>query len=58
MGIGRVAVEAIIREHQYRPITGDVLMIGRQTVYFTPNELLLLLSENGLPTTSNGAARC
>lgn len=52
MGMGRVAVEAIIREHQYKPITGDVLMIGRQTVYFTPDELLLLLSENGLPTTS------
>jgi SAM-dependent methyltransferase len=40
MGLGGQAIDAIGREHAHRPITGDVLFIGRQTVYFSPAELV------------------
>lgn len=49
MGLGRHMVEAIIREHRYRPITGDVMTVGRQTVYYTPEQLLDLLRNHGMP---------
>ena len=42
MGLGGEAIEAIGREHAYRPISGDVVFIGRQTAYFTPGELVAL----------------
>jgi SAM-dependent methyltransferase len=47
MGLGGEAIEAIAREHAYRPISGDVLFIGRQTTYFTPQELVGILSAHG-----------
>jgi hypothetical protein len=48
MGLGHHAVEALIREHKTRPIQGDVVLIGRQAVYFTPEEILALLREHDL----------
>jgi hypothetical protein len=48
MGLGYDAVEAIFREHHYQPITGDVLMIGRQTVYFSADEILSLMRGCGI----------
>jgi SAM-dependent methyltransferase len=42
--------EAVIREHIYRPIVGDVLMIGRQTVYHTPEQILDLFHRHGVDT--------
>jgi hypothetical protein len=50
MGIGHHVVEALIRERQHRPITGDVVLIGRQTVYFTPESILALLKEHRIDT--------
>lgn len=47
MGIGGHIVDAIAREHAYRPISGTVLLIGRQTTYFTPDDLLARLREHG-----------
>jgi hypothetical protein len=47
MGLGGEAIEAIGREHAYRPISGDVIFIGRQTTYFTPSELAGLLRSYG-----------
>jgi hypothetical protein len=47
MGLARRAVEAIAREHAYRPIDGDVLFVGRQTVYLTPDELCDHLARHG-----------
>ncbi len=41
-------VEAIVREHCHKPISGDVVMIGRQTVYFTPEGILDLLRLHGI----------
>ena len=39
MGLSGHAIDAIGREHAYRPIKGDVLFVGRQATYFTPSEL-------------------
>ena len=47
MGLGLHAVDAIGREHAYRPITGDVLFIGRQATYFTPSGLAAQLRSHG-----------
>jgi hypothetical protein len=47
MGLGGEAIEAIGREHAYRPISGDVVFIGRQTTYFTPSVLVGLLRSYG-----------
>src|SRR5262249_27493495 len=47
MGLGGEAIEAIGREHAYRPISGDVLFIGRQTTYFTRDELAAILRSHG-----------
>lgn len=55
MGISRLMVEMILREHRYRPICGDVLIIGRQSVYVSPLDFLALLSEHciaGGPSTA------
>ena len=48
MGIGYHVVEALIRESQHRPLDGEVVLIGRQTVYFTPETILDLLEEHGV----------
>lgn len=54
MGIGGHIVDAIAREHSYRPITGDVLIIGRQTTYFTPDDLQARLKEHGHTADAGG----
>lgn len=46
MGLGIQAIDAIGREHAFRPIAGDVLFIGRQTVYFTPAALAAHLRDH------------
>jgi hypothetical protein len=48
MGLGVHAVEAIVREHAHKPICGSVLLIGRQTVYYSPDEILHLLFHFGI----------
>jgi hypothetical protein len=50
MGIGPPIVGALIREHHYKPIRGDVQIIGRQTVYFTPQRILELFAANCIDT--------
>lgn len=55
MGIGIDMMEMILREHTYKPIKGDVLMIGRQTVYLTPDELLTTLDAFGIETDGTTA---
>jgi len=47
MGLGLQAVDAIAREHAYRPIRGDILVIGRQATYFTPSGLAAQLRSHG-----------
>jgi hypothetical protein len=46
MALGRDVVDAIIREHAYRPITGDVLLIGQQALTLSRGEVLELMREH------------
>jgi hypothetical protein len=48
VALGRDVVDAIIREHAYRPITGDVLLIGQQAVTLSRDEVLELIGEHGV----------
>jgi nicotinamide mononucleotide adenylyltransferase len=48
MGMGKHLIEAIVREHRHKPIAGDVLLIGRQTVYLSPDELVRTIREHGV----------
>jgi hypothetical protein len=48
MGMGRHLIEAVIREHLHRPIGGDVLLIGRQTTYVSPDILMKIIGEHGI----------
>lgn len=45
MGLGRDEIEAILKEHIYQPIQRDILLIGRQTIYFSPREILALMQD-------------
>jgi hypothetical protein len=47
MGLTGYAVDAIGREHGYRPISGDVLFIGRQATYLSPSGLVEQLRAHG-----------
>lgn len=48
MGLSTPIVEAIAREHAYKPLNGDALFIGRQTVYYSVAAILALLREFGI----------
>ena len=47
MGLGFHAVDAIGREHAFRPIKGDILFIGRQATYLSPAGLAAQLRAHG-----------
>jgi hypothetical protein len=47
MGLTSYAVDAIGREHSYRPISGDALFIGRQATYLSPSGLAEQLRAHG-----------
>ena len=48
MALGRDIVDAIIREHSYRPITGVVLLIGQQSLALSRDEALELMREHSV----------
>jgi hypothetical protein len=52
MGLGRDIVGAIVREHIHRPISGDVLLIGRQTVNLSPAEALEMVAAHGIDVSA------
>jgi SAM-dependent methyltransferase len=54
MALGRDVVDAIIREHAYRPITGDVLLIGQQAVTLSRDEVLELMREHDVVAAAGG----
>ena len=58
MALGRDVVDAIIREHSYRPIAGDVLVIGHQTVNLSRNEVLELMREHDVAAASGATQAC
>jgi len=49
MGFFPTATEVILQEHKFRPITGRVLMIGRQNTAMTPDEAKHMVTRNGIP---------
>lgn len=51
MGLVYHLVEALLREHAYRPLDGDVVLIGRQGVYFTSQGILSFFREHGVNVT-------
>jgi hypothetical protein len=57
VGLNRHHIEMLAREHLYRPIRGDVLMIGRQTVYLSPDELIETLRGIGVDVSGADAAK-
>lgn len=48
MGIMAPVARAILREHAHRPLTGDGLLIGRQTVPLTLAEARAMMAEEGV----------
>lgn len=48
MGIEQNVVKIIAREHAWKPITGDVLLLGRQTMFLTPEDAMFLIRECGI----------
>jgi hypothetical protein len=55
MGIGRQIAEALIREHSFKPLCGDVLLMGRQTIYYSPAQILAAFEEHGIKPAINPA---
>ena len=53
MALGRDVVDAIIREHSYRPIAGDVVVIGHQSVDLSGSEVLELMREHGVAAAAS-----
>ena len=43
MGIPSQVARILLREHRFRPISGKLLSIGRQTVYLTPHQAISLV---------------
>lgn len=48
MGILPQQAAFILREHKHRPIEGDILLIGRQTVWLTLDQAYNLLKQEGI----------
>jgi SAM-dependent methyltransferase len=48
VGLAPSIVEAIVREHSYKPVCGNALLIGRQTVYLSPQEYTDLVRLHGI----------
>jgi hypothetical protein len=46
-------IEAVLREHLNVPVDGDVLMIGRQTTYLSPEDLLRVVREHGIAANAD-----
>lgn len=57
MGISPSDAKAIIREHAYRPITGDVVVLGRQTMFFTPADAAKMMLENSVTPAATAASQ-
>jgi hypothetical protein len=53
MGLVPQIVEALLREHRYRRIEGDVLLIGRQAVYVDAPAMLSMMEEQGVTRCDN-----
>jgi SAM-dependent methyltransferase len=50
MGLPSQMIRLILNEHKYKPISGSVLLIGRQTVPLSPEGAIELVESEGVPT--------
>lgn len=57
MGLPRQIVRLLLQEHKYRPISGSVLLIGRQTVPLTIEQAKNLAAEEGITPRPQSAPR-
>jgi hypothetical protein len=48
MAITRHIAELILIEHRFRPIAGDILLLGRQEMFLTPDEAVALVRKHGI----------
>lgn len=48
MGIAPYVAEAILREHAFRPVKGDVLLLGHQTMFFSPAQAIAMMKSVGV----------
>ena len=48
MAIAPHLLEAIVREHRFRPITGDVVLLGRQTIQASPEHAADIIRAEGV----------
>ncbi len=48
MGMGHIEVELLIHEHAHKPITGEVLAVGRQHISPSPDEILAMMARHGV----------
>ncbi len=53
MGITYQVARTILQEHKNRPISGSVLLVGRQTVSMTPPQAMALIESEGIPLRPN-----
>jgi SAM-dependent methyltransferase len=53
MGIPRMIARAVVQEHKYKPITGNGLLIGRQTMSLTVDEAVALVESEGVKPNSS-----
>jgi SAM-dependent methyltransferase len=49
MAIPEMIARAILVEHKYKPITGNGLLIGRQTMPYSVQQAVQMLNEEGVP---------
>lgn len=49
MGLEQNVAAVLVREHAHRPITGDVVLLRHQDLYFTPEAAKALIQAEGLP---------
>jgi SAM-dependent methyltransferase len=48
MAITRHIAELLLIEHRFKPITGKVLLLGRQEIFLTPDEAVALVRKHGI----------
>lgn len=57
MGISREVAEVIVREHAFKPLHGKVVLLGHQTMFFSPAEAIELMTQCGVTPTETDPAR-
>ena len=57
MGFDRLSVEFLLHEHRHRAIAGKLLTIGRQTIGFTPQDIIALIKATGTQLRADAVSK-